>query len=82
MEDSQLANEWMKILLDVNNLDIKEGWVWGSQYEGFVGWQGRVFIECPYDEVSRAVKYVESRVPGLDEIYSKRLRRKRDAKSP
>jgi hypothetical protein len=77
-EDPQLANSWMKTLLDVNNLDIKEGAIWGSQYEGVAGPQGRVFVECPYEEVSRAMKYVESRIPGLNELYSKRLSRKRD----
>jgi hypothetical protein len=81
LEDPQLANEWMKILRQVNNLDIREGVIWGSQYEGVAGPQGRVFVECPYAEVSRAGKYVESRIPGLDELYSKRLSRKIDMKS-
>jgi hypothetical protein len=79
--NSDLANKWMQLLIDVNNLDIKEGAVWGSQYEGVFGQQGRVFVECPYAEVSRAMKYVESRIPGLDALYSERLIRKRDAKS-
>ena len=79
--DPQLVNQWMKVLLGMNNPDIREGAIWGSQYEGDLGWQGRVLIECPYEEVSRALKYIESRIPGLDDLYSNRLRRKRDAKS-
>ena len=76
MRDAQRVNDWMSTLLKVTNLDLRQGAIFGSQYEGTCEWQERVLNKCSDHDVSRANIYVESRIPGLKQLYDKKLERK------
>lgn len=75
-QDPKSVNEWMKVLVDLSNLDVREGAIFGSQYEGIVGWQAKALVKRPSIEVSRATNYVESRIPGLEDLYKGKMPRK------
>lgn len=77
-EDPGLVNEWMKVIAEMKNPDIREGAIFGSQYEGTLRWQGEVLKKWPSDELSRAISYVNTRIPGLDDLYNRKMRRKPD----
>lgn len=70
------VNRWMSILSKVSHPDIREGAIFGSQYEGLAGWQSHVLEICSSNKVSKACIYVESRIPGLVKLYNRQLRRK------
>jgi hypothetical protein len=72
------VNEWMKIIVEMKNPDISEGAIFGSQYEGLFGGQGNVLRKWPPDELSRAIDFVNTRIPGLEDLYNKKMRKKVD----
>ena len=72
------VNEWIKIVLKVPNLDVRQGAIFGSQYEGFWGWQAKLIEPCSSHDISRANIYIESRIPGLKKIYDETLNSKTD----
>jgi hypothetical protein len=73
------VNTWRTTLKRVANADVREGVVFGSQFEGPWGWQGRVVPEYKPGTVAVAVKYVESRLPGLGRVFEESLDRTADS---
>jgi hypothetical protein len=71
-----LVNEWMKVVLETNDPDVREGAIFGSEFEGMVGSPSRALAKRSLDEVSHAEKYVNSRIPGLVDLYNKKMVRK------
>jgi hypothetical protein len=77
MREPKLVNKWREQLRRVANLDIREGVVFGSQFEGTVGWIGRIPPTPKPDpqELLRARQYVQSRIPNLERVFEDGLRR-------
>ena len=67
------ANDWLQVIKKVPNQDVREGVIFGSKFDGFWGWPGRVMAKPTKDEFQRAKSYVESRIPGLPDLFNKQL---------
>lgn len=67
------VNTWRLGLSHISSLDIREGIVFGSQYEGTVGYIGRIPGEFKGDEIQRAAQYVERRIPGISGLFNENL---------
>ena len=67
------VNEWRERLRRIANLDIREGIVFGSQFEGTWGCIGRIPATFAPQEFFRAQRYVISRIPGIECIFDNGL---------
>ena len=63
--EPNLVNQWRERLSHITNLDIREGVVFGSEWQGTCGWIGRVPAAFSPTDMFRARRYVGGRVPGL-----------------
>ena len=68
-----IVNEYLQRIQMVNTPDIKWSVIFGSQFEGILGWQGRLLQPCLHEELEKADEYVESRIPGLKELFTEKL---------
>lgn len=67
--EPKLVNQWRKKLSHVTNLDIREGVIFGSEWQGTCGWIGQIPAAFPATDLFRARRYVNGRVPGLVNLY-------------
>ena len=71
--EPQLVNQWREKLSHITNLDIREGVIFGSEWQGTCGWIGRVPAAFSPTDMFRARRYVSGRVPGLVDLYQSTL---------
>ncbi len=67
--EPKLVNEWRKRLQATANLEIREGIIFGSQFEGTCGWIGRIPATFTPEQLFRANRYVDSRIPGIEDEF-------------
>ncbi|MFC1735524.1 hypothetical protein ACFL1X_05365 [Candidatus Hydrogenedentota bacterium] len=71
------VNGWVKRIKKVGNRDLREGVIFGTQFEGTAGWQGTLGDRCPDNELLKATEYIKSRIPGLLGVYRVCLQEKK-----
>ncbi|GMW01528.1 MAG: hypothetical protein AMXMBFR84_26650 [Candidatus Hydrogenedentota bacterium] len=73
--EPKCVNAWRDTLAHIANLDIREGSVFGSQYEGSIGTLGKIPASFAVGEINRANNYVNRRIPGIVELFENALNR-------
>jgi hypothetical protein len=68
-----LVKQWRAKLAHSSNLDIREGTVFGSTYQGTCGWIGQIPSTFLPADLFRARRYVEGRIPGLPALFESTL---------
>jgi hypothetical protein len=71
--EPRLVNQWREKLSHVANLDIREGIIFGSEWQGTCGWIGQVPAAFSPADMFRARRYVNGRMPGLVDLYQSTL---------
>jgi len=71
--EPKLVNQWREKLSHITNLDVREGVIFGSEWQGTCGWIGQVPAAFSPADMFRARRYVDGRVPGLVGLYQSTL---------
>lgn len=67
--EPRLVNEWRKRLQATANLEIREGIIFGSQFEGTCGVIGQIPAAFSPEQLFRARRFVDSRIPGIESEF-------------
>lgn len=71
--EPKLVNQWREKLSHVTNLDVREGAIFGTEWQGTCGWVGRIPAAFSPTDMFRARRYVNGRVPGLADVFQSTL---------
>ena len=69
------VNTWRDTLAHIANLDIREGAIFGTQFEGSIGIIGKIPASFAIGEINRANNYVNRRIPGVVDLFENTLNR-------
>jgi hypothetical protein len=77
--EPSIVDDWTDAVEKVANQDVRRGGVFGALFEIDIdmqdktGWEGKTGEKASKNETTRAVEYVESRIPGLNDLYRELL---------
>lgn len=74
---SETANEWLDVLVTSGNPDLSAGALFGAQFQQFRHSQNLHLRLPSAQEVTQANEYVESKIPGLEDVFRKSLGRRK-----
>ena len=77
--EPSIVDDWTDAVEKVANQEVRWGGVFGALFEididmqEKIGWEGKTGEKPSKNEATRAVEYVESRIPGLNDLYRELL---------